>query len=32
MRFFMLALLLGTICSVVFGAILYLLNTQGRIG
>ena len=31
MRFFLLAVLLGMVASVAFGAILYLLNSQGRI-
>lgn len=32
MKFFLLALLLGGFVSVAFGAVLYLLNSQGRIG
>jgi hypothetical protein len=32
MRFFLLALLLGVLCAVAIGAILYTLSIQGRIG
>jgi hypothetical protein len=31
MRFLLLAVVLGVFASVAFGAILYLLNSQGRI-